>query len=102
MISRNVDSQAAPKEIVWWASSGRGSGAAPACRTTALGDHRSGTGRRGAAADQPVHDRQVRGEHDGVARQALGAARRRRAVARCRTAVTRPPRLLQPGHASRP
>ena len=45
MISVNVRSHAAPKEIVWCAVSGRRV-RSPACSTTALGDHRSGTGRR--------------------------------------------------------
>ena len=46
----------------------------PACRITADGEWRSGTGRRGRAAQQPVGDGQLAGEHDRVAGDALAAA----------------------------
>ena len=60
---------------------GPASGASPACSTTALGDQRSGTGRRGARPSEPVADRQVRREHHRVARRAAPPSSGRSAAA---------------------
>ncbi|GAA3244927.1 hypothetical protein GCM10020256_71200 [Streptomyces thermocoprophilus] len=64
--SSNVECQAAPKERVWWARRLQVR-SVPACRTTADGACRSGSGRRGAAAEEPVDGGQVGCEDDGVA-----------------------------------
>ncbi len=65
----------------------------PACSTTALGDHRSGTGRRGARpSSRCTTGRSGVSTTASQARRSVGPP----SAARCRTAVTRPPDRSSP------